>query len=62
MRKTVMAYSGKVSGFAQFLQGMYPQNVVLMSAYRKRKTASAKAARRIGDRKILPFILPDNTA
>ena len=44
MRKVVMAYSGKASEFASFLQGMYPSNVVLISAYKQKKTASAKAA------------------
>lgn len=60
--KIVMAYSGKVSGMPQFLQGMFPRNVILISAYKQRKTASAKAVRAKDKRNLSLFILPDNLA
>lgn len=60
--KVVMAYSGKAGGIPQFLQGMYPRNVILISAYKKRKTASAKAVGVKDKHNLSLFILPDNLA
>ena len=60
--KIAMAYSGKVSGFSQFLQSMMPENVILLSTYRQKNTTSAKVASKKVGNKIVSFILPDNIA
>lgn len=57
-----MAYSGKAAGFSRFLEGMYPENVLLMSAHKQKKTTSAKVASRKTVTKIVPFSLPDDAA
>lgn len=62
MPRVIMAYSGKVRGLPHFLQGMMPENVVLVSAFRQRKTTSAKVAPRNEHCKVVPFILPESCA
>lgn len=62
MPKVIMAYSGKVGGLPRFLQGMLPENVILISAFKQRKTTSAKVAPRNTQCKVVPFILPESCA
>lgn len=62
MKTMLSNYAGKARDIRSYLAAQFPRNVILISAYKQRKTASAKAASgKIGN-KVVVSILPDDVA